>query len=208
MRINEIEQLNEAPMGLMSRLGKKLQSYIPGTTGATAQAHLDVGNRANEIEKLLQPYIVRIGQNLQNVPASTIDTFLKLQKLPNIKHTQQSYNLKDQNTAKNLFYNIAQQSYSQAGMQGTTPIGSTYGTKNTPVKQKAPTTPTAPTTPSQQPSNKRGQPTLNLPTQSQNLDFPTLYQELKSKTLSQQQVAILKNLIATKSSQANTGTNP
>ena len=139
MRINEIEQLNEAPMGFMSKLGRKLQSYVPGTTGATGQAHLDVGNRANEIEKLLQPYIVRIGQELENVPASTIDTFLKLQKLPKIKHTQQSYNLKDQKTAKNLFYNIAQQSYSQAGMQGTQPIGSTYGTKNTPVKQKAPT---------------------------------------------------------------------
>ncbi len=35
-----------------------------------------------------------------------------------------------------------------------------------------------------------------------------VYQELKNKPLSQQQVAILKNLIATKSSQAGTGTNP
>lgn len=202
MRINEIEQLNEAPMGFMSKLGRKLQSYVPGTTGATGQAHLDVGNRANEIEKLLQPYVIRIGQNLQNVPASTIDTFLKIQKLPSIQHTQKSYNLNDKNTAKNLFYNIAQQSYSQAGMQGALPIGSTYGTKNTPVKQKAQPQAT------QQASNKRGQPTLNLPAQSKNLDFPTLYQELKNKPLSQQQVAILKVLIANKSSQAGTGTNP
>jgi hypothetical protein len=142
MRIVELtegKELDEAsPMGLLSKLGRKIQSYVPGGTGEAGKAHLDVGNRANQLNNAFSNYAIRAGINLNNVPKKELQDFLSQQQLPAIKFNQNSYNLKDKEQAKNVWYSIAQAAYRQTGSAYNAPAyGQQYGTAPTDDGQAA-----------------------------------------------------------------------
>lgn len=71
MRINEI---NEAPMGLLARAGNKIVSKIPGNMGATAQGKLDTGKVAN---KWRRDYATYLGRTGQKPSTETLTAFLQ-----------------------------------------------------------------------------------------------------------------------------------
>ena len=70
-----LDDLNEAPMGMLNRLGQKVLSKIPGSIGAKAQGKLDTGKVANQWEKEYMTYLGRVGQ--KNPSTETLAGFLK-----------------------------------------------------------------------------------------------------------------------------------
>lgn len=57
-----IDDLNEAPMGVLNRMAQKVVSKVPGSIGAKAQGKLDTGTVANKWKKDYMTYLGRIGQ--------------------------------------------------------------------------------------------------------------------------------------------------
>lgn len=70
-----LDDLNEAPMGIINRLGQKVLSKVPGSIGARAQGKLDTGNVANQWRKEFVTYLGRVGQ--ANPSTETLSGFLK-----------------------------------------------------------------------------------------------------------------------------------
>ena len=59
--ISESKEVNEAPMGMMQKLGSKLQSKLPGNWGAAGKSKLNVGGEANRLKKDLVTYMSGAG---------------------------------------------------------------------------------------------------------------------------------------------------
>ena len=59
--ISESKEVNEAPMGMMQRLGSKLQSKLPGEWGAAGKSKLNVGGEANRLKKDLVTFMSGAG---------------------------------------------------------------------------------------------------------------------------------------------------
>jgi hypothetical protein len=57
-----LNDLNEAPMGILNKLGQKIISKVPGSIGHTAQGKLNVGTVANTWKKEYMTYLGSIGQ--------------------------------------------------------------------------------------------------------------------------------------------------
>ena len=57
-----IDDLNEAPMGVLNRMAQKVVSKVPGSIGAKAQGKLDTGKVANQWKKDYMTYLGRTGQ--------------------------------------------------------------------------------------------------------------------------------------------------
>ena len=57
-----IDDLNEAPMGILNRMAQKVVSKVPGSIGAKAQGKLDTGKVANQWKKDYMTYLGRTGQ--------------------------------------------------------------------------------------------------------------------------------------------------
>lgn len=72
-----LDDLNEAPMGIMNKLGQKVLSKVPGSLGATAKGKLTTGTVAN---KWKNQYMQWLGASGQQPTAKTIMAFFKNQK--------------------------------------------------------------------------------------------------------------------------------
>lgn len=59
--ISESSGVNEAPLGLGSKVLNKIGSKIPGSIGAASQAKLDVGGEANRLKKDLARFMAGSG---------------------------------------------------------------------------------------------------------------------------------------------------
>ena len=59
--ISESKEVTEAPMGMIQRLGSKLQSKLPGNLGAAGKSKLNVGGEANRLKKDLVTYMSGAG---------------------------------------------------------------------------------------------------------------------------------------------------
>jgi hypothetical protein len=59
--ISESVEVDEAPMGFMSKIGNKLKSKIPGEIGSRAAGSLEAGTEANSVKKELAGYMGRAG---------------------------------------------------------------------------------------------------------------------------------------------------
>lgn len=57
-----LNDLNEAPMGILNRLGQKVLSKVPGGIGNKAQGKLDAGMLANKWKKEYMQWLGQIGQ--------------------------------------------------------------------------------------------------------------------------------------------------
>ena len=82
MRLNEIlieQQLDEKPQGMLSRLGNKLKSFVPGSTGDKAKGNLEVGKEANWLKKQFDIYLGKVGKDPS--PQLVID-FLRKNNYP------------------------------------------------------------------------------------------------------------------------------
>ena len=82
MRLNEIlieQQLDEKPQGMLSRLGNKLKSFVPGETGDKAKGNLEVGKEANWLKKQFSTYLGKVGKPAS--PQLVID-FLRKNNYP------------------------------------------------------------------------------------------------------------------------------
>lgn len=82
MRFNEISSnhnLDEAPSGMLSRLGTKMKTFVPGATGRKAQGKLDAGAEANWLKKKFDTYLGKIGK--EPTPQVVIN-FLKQERYP------------------------------------------------------------------------------------------------------------------------------
>ena len=77
--IAENKNLDEAPMGMMSRLGNKVMSKL-GSKGA--QAKLDVGNDANAMKKDLAAWMAGSGIAKGTLSSSDFKNFLGQKGLP------------------------------------------------------------------------------------------------------------------------------
>jgi hypothetical protein len=124
--IQEQDANEAAPMGFMTRLGKTIQSKIPGNFGVAGQAELDVGKRANQLDRAFRQWAIRSGIDLNAVPAADLADFLKQQQMPPVTFSQTMYNLNDEDTLRTFWTKLAQGSYRAAGT-GTAPLGQTYG---------------------------------------------------------------------------------
>ena len=71
----KFEDIHEAPMGMLNRLGQTVLSKIPGNIGAKAQGKLDTGRVANAWEKEFLTYLGRVGQSSPST--ETLSGFLK-----------------------------------------------------------------------------------------------------------------------------------
>ena len=69
-----IDDLNEAPMGVLNRMAQKVVSKVPGSIGAKAQGKLDTGTVANKWKKDYMTYLGRIGQKADT---ENLKAFLK-----------------------------------------------------------------------------------------------------------------------------------
>lgn len=69
-----IDDLNEAPMGVLNRMAQKVVSKVPGNIGATAQGKLDTGRVANQWKKDYMTYLGRTGQKADT---ENLKAFLK-----------------------------------------------------------------------------------------------------------------------------------
>lgn len=74
-----LDDLNEAPMGMLNKLGQKILSKVPGSIGSAAQGKLDTGRVANEWKKEYMQFLGRIGQ--KNPSTETLLGFLKSKKI-------------------------------------------------------------------------------------------------------------------------------
>ncbi len=70
-----LDDIHEAPMGLLKQIGNKVLSKVPGSIGARAQGKYDTGKVANQWEKEYITYLGRIGQ--KNPSTETLAGFLK-----------------------------------------------------------------------------------------------------------------------------------
>lgn len=69
-----IDDLNEAPMGILNRMAQKVVSKVPGGIGAKAQGKLDTGKVANQWKKDYMTYLGRTGQKADT---ENLKAFLK-----------------------------------------------------------------------------------------------------------------------------------
>lgn len=82
MRLNEIlieQQLDEKPMGFLSKMGNKIASKLPGDMGDTAQGKLQSGQEANELKKQFMQYL---GQSRQKADPEVVIKWLASQGYP------------------------------------------------------------------------------------------------------------------------------
>ena len=85
MRLSDLDEnidLDEAPMGSLSKLGNKLASYVPGEIGHKAKGRLDTGDLANQLRSEFSRYL---GQSGQSPDARSIEAFLQARHLPTVK---------------------------------------------------------------------------------------------------------------------------
>lgn len=73
-----LNDLNEAPMGILNRLGQKVLSKVPfGGVGAKAQGKLDAGTLANKWKKEYMQFLGQIGQKAST---ENLSSFLRSKK--------------------------------------------------------------------------------------------------------------------------------
>jgi len=81
MLLREIDEnyLNEAPMGMLDRLGSKIASYVPGDIGRSAQGKLDTGDTANSLRNDFYKYL---GSSGTKPTKSNVLAYIQSQGLP------------------------------------------------------------------------------------------------------------------------------
>ena len=93
MRVQDIiaenKELDEAPVGLLKQVGRKLGAKAAGAVGmkgtaAKLQGAADVGDEARELAVGLQGYLGRTGGNPKQVQGPQLAAFLKSQGYPNM----------------------------------------------------------------------------------------------------------------------------
>lgn len=57
-----IDDINEAPMGMLNRMAQKVVSKVPGGAGLKAQGKLETGKVANQWKRDYMKYLGRVGQ--------------------------------------------------------------------------------------------------------------------------------------------------
>lgn len=132
MKISDLveskEQVNElggAPMGIMSRIGTGIAAKLGSKT---AQATMDVGKRANELDQAFKSWALRSGIDLDRVKQQEIKAFLRQQGLPVVPLRQPLYNLNDPEQNKTLWTVLSQTIFKKGGSTATTqPLGQKYG---------------------------------------------------------------------------------
>jgi hypothetical protein len=82
--ISEDRDLDEAPMGIGSKIGNKIASKIPGLRGA-ARARLDVGNDANAMKSDLANWMAGSGIKKGQLSVQDFKNFLTQKGLPTDK---------------------------------------------------------------------------------------------------------------------------
>jgi hypothetical protein len=82
--ISENSDIEEAPMGILSKLGNKVASKIPGLRGG-ANAKLDVGNDANEMKNDLKIWMAGSGIKKGQLSVDDFKNFLTQKGLPTDK---------------------------------------------------------------------------------------------------------------------------
>ena len=92
MRVQDIiaeKEIDEAPVGLLKQVGRKLGAKAAGAIGmkgtaAKLQGAADVGDEARELAVGLQGYLGRTGGNPKAVQGPQLAAFLKSQGYPNM----------------------------------------------------------------------------------------------------------------------------
>lgn len=70
-----LNDLNEAPMGLLKRMGHKVLSKVPGSIGQTAQGKLDTGRVSNLWKQEYMKFLGQIGE--KNPSTENLSQFLR-----------------------------------------------------------------------------------------------------------------------------------
>jgi len=137
----QVNELGTTPMGIGSRLLKGTMAKLGSSKAA---ADLDVGKRANILEKTFSAWARRSGIRLDGASPSDIDDFLSTNGLPPINHGGVSYyDLTDSETTKLLWTKVAQASFRAGGSNKG--LGGRF---NVPVGSGAPSIPSTPSAPS------------------------------------------------------------
>lgn len=120
-----ISELGTTPMGLGQRMATGALAKLGSTT---AQANLDVGKRANELEKTFRQWALRAGISLDMAPKTELEKFFQQQGLPAMPLRQNMYDLTDPTTSKEVWKAVAQNAYKSGGSAATSaPLGQKYG---------------------------------------------------------------------------------
>ena len=87
--IAEKENIDEAPVGLLKQVGRKLGAKAAGAVGmkgtaARLQGAADVGDEARELAVAFQGYVGRTGGNPKQIQGPQLAAFLKSQGYPNM----------------------------------------------------------------------------------------------------------------------------
>jgi hypothetical protein len=80
--VSEDRDLDEAPMGMLSRVGQKIKSKIPGEIGSRAQGALAAGDDANAMKKDLARWMGQAGIKKGQLSVTDFKSFLTQKGLP------------------------------------------------------------------------------------------------------------------------------
>lgn len=121
------EQIDEAPMGMLSRAGHTIASKLGSKTSA---AKLDVGTRANEIFDAFRDYALRAGVDLKMVSTKQLSDWFKKQGLPapNLGAPTLTYDLTKGKTVQDIFNKVSQNAFAKGQSTGA-PLGQQYNIK-------------------------------------------------------------------------------
>lgn len=123
----ESQEVNEAPMGMLSRAGHTIASKLGSKTSA---AKLDVGTRANEIFDTFRDYALRAGVDLKAVTAKDLGAWFKSQGLPtpNLGAPTLTYDLTKNKTVQDIFTKVSQTAFAKA-QPSSAGLGQRYNVK-------------------------------------------------------------------------------
>lgn len=140
--IVEFARLKEAPpSSFLDRFGNYIQSLTPGIGSrlsnikTSGQAALDVGEKANELEKDFRLWAERSGLDLNNITKTQLDHYWSQRDLPKVNITKPSYNFNDSNVNKNFWTRVSQASFmgnaptTQSGTQPATQLATQSGSQ-------------------------------------------------------------------------------
>jgi hypothetical protein len=164
-----LDDLNEAPMGFLNKIGQKVLSKVPGRVGAKAQGKLDTGSVANDWRN---QYMTFLGKTGEQPTTQNLKVFLKQLGLSdqliqrNVPQdamaessVMEAYNLLELALTKkyldNFFLKLAQQA---AGKQVGTPQQKIEPTVGTPQQKIEPTMGTPASSPGPLPPKDYGKP--------------------------------------------------
>jgi ribosomal protein L20A (L18A) len=144
---SQVNELGTTPMGIGSRLVKGAMAKLGS---GKAEAELDVGKRANILEKTFSAWARRSGLRLDRVSISEVDDFLNINGLPPVNHNRiKFYDLTDSDMTRLLWTKVAQASYraggSDMGLGGRFNVPMASGGASTPPSGGSSSGPGSPT---------------------------------------------------------------